>query len=211
MQDNTLYSILFFGACLYLFKMWLDDAKYFEKNKAQRKGAFSGASFAPKAALCLAATGAVALLFAQTVLEYKFGFADQQSKAGVFAVFSWVSAAFIEELVFRGYLVVKNKGKLALYASIFAFSLLFALMHPFLWDYSIPENAPAISPANFSLNFTGKALFSTSFIFINSLFFYFMRFNKLNKTQSLLPPIIAHLSYNIGVFAIKLLCGYVEF
>ncbi len=211
MQDNTVYSILFFAACLYLFKMWVDDAKHFKKNGSQRKGSFAGASFAPKAALCLAATGAIALLFAQTLLESKLGFADQQNKVGAFAIFSWVSAAFIEELVFRGYLVVQNKGKLALCASIFAFSFLFALMHPFLWDYSIPENAQAISLANFSLNFTGKALFSTSFIFINSLFFYFMRFNKLNKSHSLLPSIVAHLSYNIGVFIIKLLCGYVEF
>jgi membrane protease YdiL (CAAX protease family) len=72
-------------------------------------------------------------------------------------------AAFVEELVFRGYLVVENRGRTALLAGIVGASLGFALLHPFLWTWR---------DGALHLNGSGKAWFSTAAVFAGSLWFY---------------------------------------
>lgn len=44
-------------------------------------------------------------------------------------------AAFGEEVIFRGYLVVENRGRAALITGMIGASLGFALLHPFLWEW----------------------------------------------------------------------------
>lgn len=197
MQDNPAFSILIFLAGAWLFKMWLGDARAGRSDSR----AMPGASFSGKFSVFLAVAGAVLILAAETVLEKIFGFDASQSSVKFWALLVWISAAATEEIIFRGYIAIKNRGKVLLWAGAFAASVLFAAMHPFLWDYS--------AESGFVLNLSPKAFFSTGFIFLNSMWLYFARFNPSNKTASLMPCFAAHAAYNIGVFAVKAAQGFV--
>ncbi|MGA2053040.1 MAG: CPBP family intramembrane glutamate endopeptidase, partial [Opitutales bacterium] len=82
---------------------------------------------------------------------------------------------------------------------IVGFSLLFSLLHPFLWDWK----------SGLVFDFSLKAWWSPALVFASSLWFYTVRFYPLNPARSLLPCIAAHLAKNLGVFAIKLAQGHV--
>lgn len=207
LQDDLIYSVGTFAVGAYLFYMWLADRKYFVANSKPRKGAFAGAVPCSAKIVWLGGVLALLLLATQVLAEYSFGFTSSQTEVGAFALFSWVAAAFVEELVFRGYLVVQNRGKAWLVVSILFFSLIFALAHPFFWDYKIADETQA---GGWVWNFTAKAAFDTLCIFECSLLFYFMRFASFNPTRSLLPSVAAHFAFNIGVFAVKAMQGFVK-
>ena len=114
----------------------------------------------------------------------------------------------MEELIFRGYLVVQNKGVLALGASMLFFSLLFALAHPFVWNYEIPEGASLLDGV-WVWDFSAQPVLSTVSIFECSVLFYLLRFMPQNSNRSLLPCIIAHATYNVGVYLVKLAQGFI--
>ena len=208
-QDDALYSILMFCAAAWLFKMWLADLSNFRKSGELVKGAFECATPASGNLVIIGVIGALLLLSLHTSSEYAAGVAGEQTKVSAWALFSWCSAAFIEELIFRGYLVVKNRSVLALASSIFLFSFLFAGMHPFLWDYTVPEGG-SLFAGKWSFDFSLQALLATLAVFECSLFFYILRFLPSNKYRSIIPCIAAHLTYNLGVFVIKLFSGFVE-
>ncbi|KXU37595.1 hypothetical protein AXK11_02020 [Cephaloticoccus primus] len=158
-----------------------------------------GASLAPPRALAVAALGSLALLAAETLGEYQLGIVGEQSTiTALFALYT-LAAAFIEELIFRGYLVVNGRGTAARTAGIVAASALFALLHPFLWQWQ---------DAGFRLTLTLKGAFSTAVVFTASLWFYYLRFSRLNPRHSLLPCIVAHATKNLGVIAIKATQGF---
>ena len=118
-----------------------------------------------------------------------------------FFVFASISAGVIEEVVFRGYLVVQNRGRNALVFSCLGFSLVFALVHGHLW--SMEEG--------FAWNFTVQGIFNTWILFFNSVSLYALRFGPWNANRSILPSIIAHMILNLGVFVVKLAQGYIVF
>jgi hypothetical protein len=122
-----------------------------------------------------------------------------------------IGAAFGEELIFRGFLVVPTRGRAALFGSIVGFSLLFALGHPFLWDW---KSLAAGQPKQLVWDFSLKAWWSTAMVFLFSFWLYALRFPlrypKLNPRASLIPCIAAHLAKNLGVFVIKLAQGHVS-
>lgn len=208
-QDDFIFSLATFGVGAYLFYMWLGDCAYFSKNGEARKGAFAGAAPADFKSLLLAAGLAAFLLIMQVSGEDSMGLTSSQTKVGMFAIFAWASAAFVEELVFRGYLIVQNKGVKWLVGSAFFFSLIFALAHPFLWDYKVAEGASVLA-GTWVFDFSLKSFYSTFCIFECSLLFYFLRFMPMNKNRSLLPSVVAHLTFNVGVFATKAAQGFVE-
>ena len=107
-----------------------------------------------------------------------------------------VAAAVLEELVFRGYLVISQKGRGILVASAVGFSLLFALAHPYLWTFSKEEGLSMHLSSH-------KAWLTTGFLYLKSLWFYYVRFAKWNPQQSLIPCVVAHLAINLATFAIK--------
>ncbi len=163
-------------------------------NGTPHPNAFPGAVPVSGRLVALAVAGTVGLLMAETAGEEALGLTAQQSQMTVlFALYSLV-AAFGEELVFRGYLVVENRGRGALVAGIVGASLGFALLHPFLWEWR---------EGSLHLQGGGKAWFSTAAIFAGSLWFYTVRFLPQNPRRSLLPCIAAHLTKNLGVIAIK--------
>ena len=61
--------------------------------------------------------------------------AEQSQVTVLFSLYSILGAPVIEEVLFRGYLVIENRGRAALWAGVVGISLLFALLHPFLWKW----------------------------------------------------------------------------
>ena len=93
-----------------------------------------------------------------------------------------------------------------LIASCIGISLVFAVIHPYLWEFDYPEDAAfwEIWRA-IKLDLTAKPLWSTGILFVNSLWFYYVRFSRLNTHRSLIPCFLAHGASNLGVFVIKYL------
>lgn len=207
-QDNPTFALVNFAIAACLFHMWLGDFRFWRANGAPRNGAFAGAtSVSPKFGV-FAALAAAALLAVHIAVETALGVEQKQTSVSAWALFSWIGAAWTEEFVFRGYLVVQNRGRAALVASIIVFSLVFALGHPFMWDYSVPEGA-SVFGGQWKFDFSAQPINATLSIFTCSLLFYALRFVPANKNRSIIPCACAHLTYNLGVFAAKAVQGFV--
>lgn len=206
---NPVGVIVFSIVAIWLARMWILDAR-----ERPEGGGLPGATRCPWRAIFIAIAGTLVLLAVETWGEIQLGISAEQKKVTWLALPMFAAAAFTEEVIFRGYLVVERRGRGALWASAIAFSLIFALLHDYLWQFEWPDEraSSGIFSAvidGFSLNFSVKGLFSTSFIFVGSLWFYFVRFFKWNPHASLAAPVVAHLVKNLAVFAIKLAQGYV--
>jgi Type II CAAX prenyl endopeptidase Rce1-like len=82
-------------------------------------------------AVALASIGALFILAAETGGEHVLGISAEQSRVTVlFALYSICAAPVVEEVIFRGYLVIENRGRLLLWAGVVGVSLLFAALHP---------------------------------------------------------------------------------
>ena len=199
-MDSPLIQIILLGLIAYLFHLWLLDFRSADQGGATI-GSFPGARRCSKQWVLIGVAGALFLVGAETVGETLLGLSSKQSSMTFLFALVTVASGFGEELVFRGYLVITNKGKPMLWAGILAFSLLFAAVHPYLWSW---ENG------GLEIQLTVKAWFSTGVIFLNSLWFYYLRFAKANATKSLWPCIAAHASSNAAVFFVKLAQGHVS-
>lgn len=199
-QDNPLILLLMLGAVGAVGKWWLEDYRA-ARNGAAHPRAMPGATFASVGMIVLAVVGALVLLAAETAGEYALGISEEQSTMTVLLGLYTLAAAFVEELIFRGYVVVENRGRAALVAGIVGASLVFALLHPFLWEWK---------DSALVLNYGAKAWFSTGAIFVGSLWFYAVRFLPGNPTRSLVPCIAAHAAKNLGVFGVKYAQGFVS-
>jgi uncharacterized protein len=199
MNDNPALVILmvFFG--LYVLNLWRQDLAADRAGRPNR-GPLPGATTAPLKAYVIAALGAAIILFFETWGEIRLGLSDQQSNMTIlFGVYSLI-AAFVEELIFRGFIVVTHRGKGLLWMGIVGASIVFAALHPFLWQWE---------DGVFSWTLTEKGWFSTGAVFVSSLWFYTVRFAAFNPRQSLLPCVAAHATKNLGVFVIKGTQGFV--
>ncbi len=208
MSDNPLLILLLLGAAGYVFKLWLDDYRQAERGEPH-PGELPGARSTTRTAVWVAIAGALIILGLETGGEYALDVVEDQSEITVLFGLVMLSAAFFEELIFRGYLVVQNRGRIALITSIIFFSLVFTLAHPFLWEFETGESGWRVWEGTLTLDFSIKAWFSTSIVFVNSLWFYTVRFYALNTTRSLIPCFAAHLCSNLGVFIIKAMQGFV--
>jgi hypothetical protein len=205
-QDDPLFILLMAGLTVYLLHTWIGDLRAARAGRPN-PGAYPGAVPCSALAVAVAVAGAWVLLATETGGEYALGVSGQQSNITVMFLLMMVCAAFYEELVFRGFFVVTQRGRAGLIGSIIGFSLVFALMHPFLWDWKSPvEGAGKTLVWDFSL----KAWWSTGMVFAFSLWQYTARFFRFNPTRSLIPCIAGHLAKNLGVFAIKLAQGHVS-
>ncbi len=200
MTENPILILIYVGVAAYVGNMYWADYKA-SKTAESSSGAMPGARATTAAALLIGVLGSLLILAAETGGEIALGVADEQSEMVWYFVFAIICAGVVEEVVFRGYLVVENKGKAALIGSCIGFSLLFALIHPQLWSME----------DGFELTLTAKGFFSTGILFANSLWFYSCRFGPWNKTNSIFPCMLAHAASNLGVFVVKLAQGYVIF
>ena len=194
----------------YFLWLWYSDLKQGKAGK-KLKGALPGATPCGFGLILLGIVGALLLVALETGGEYVFEIVDEQQSLKATFLASMLGAAVIEEMIFRGYLVVQTKGSYVLWVSIIGFSLLFALIHPYLWNHN-SEDAQfwELSKHEWTWQFNTKGYFSTAFVFFNSLLFYALRFMPANPERSLLPCFIAHAASNIAVFGIKAAQGYVE-
>lgn len=199
-QDSPLLLLGLLVATAYVAKLWVDDYRAARRGTAHPR-ALPGAVATDAKVIAIAAIGALGLLAVETAGENALGLSEQQSKITVLFGLYTLAAAFGEELIFRGFIVVENHGRAALVASIVGASVVFAALHPFLWQWA---------DGALHLHFGPKAWFSTALVFASSLWFYAVRFWKLNPTRSLLPCIAAHLAKNLGVFVIKYAQGFVS-
>lgn len=193
MNDQPVLLILMFAVGLYVLALWRQD--YQARRAGQpNPGALPGATPASPQACVIAAAGALVILGLETAGEIHLGLSQEQSTlTALFALYTLI-AAFIEELIFRGFLVIEGRGKATLWAGILGASVLFAALHPFLWSWE---------DGRFTWTLTAKGWFSTATVFTASLWFYAVRFASFNPHRSLLPCIIAHAAKNLGVIAIK--------
>jgi membrane protease YdiL (CAAX protease family) len=172
--------------------------------------ALPGATPCPANFVALGAAGAALLVLLETLGENALGVSAEQKNITALFLAAMLAAAIVEEIVFRGFLVITGKGRAALLAGIVAASVLFALAHDFLWSYT-PDATAAWWEIwrGFTPNLTAKAAFSTTAIFLGSLYFYLLRFHPKNRQHSLLPCFAAHAAKNLTVFAVKLAQGHV--
>lgn len=200
MSEDPLAVAAMIAVAAVVLHIWWGDLRA-HRAGAPHARAFPGAVPCSRQAVLLAVAGALLLLALEAGGEGALGIAGQQKTVTVLWSGYTLMAAFVEELTFRGFLVVTNRGRGWLWASIGLFSLLFALFHPFLWAWE---------DGRLLLQFTAKGWFSTATVFACSLWFYAVRFLPLNPGRSLLPCIAAHLAKNLGVFALKASAGFVS-
>jgi uncharacterized protein len=198
--DSPLIQLVLILIIAYLFSLWLSDLRAAQAGNI-KPDAFPGAMNCPGRLVVVGIAGAVLLLAGETIGESMLNVSSEQSSMTLLFALVTLASGFGEELVFRGYLVITNRGKTMLWLGIFFFSILFSLAHQHLWTWE---------DGFLSFHWTTKALFSTGVVFLNSLWFYFLRFNKDNSNRSLLPCIAAHVASNAGVFFVKLAQGHVS-
>lgn len=199
MNHPGFLAALLLGA-LYLAKLWRDDRDAWQAGTPNRN-ALPGATTAPLRASAIGAAGAVLLVALETAGERTLGIYEEQSRMTVlFAAYSIFGAAIIEELIFRGWLVVEHRGRAVLWSAIVGASLIFALIHPFLWEWN---------DTGLHLQLTTKGAFSTALAFGTSLWLYTVRFGPWNPQRSLLPCFVAHATKNAVVVAVKASSGFV--
>lgn len=214
MNEHPALLVLMIAAGLYVFSLWRQDYLAARSGKAN-SSALPGATPASVKACVIAALGALVILGLETWGEIRLGVSDQQSEITVLFGLYTLIAAFIEELIFRGFIVIENRGKAVLWTGIVAASIFFAALHPFLWTWEMGEAATWEALAIWrwhewlTWHLTPKGWFSTITVFVSSLWFYTVRFAAFTPNRSLLPSITAHATKNLGVFVVKGVQGFV--
>lgn len=199
MNEEPFLLALLIAAGVYTLNLWRQDYQAQQVGQPNPRP-LPGATAAPFRANSIAAAGALLILAAETWGEFRLGLSEQQSKITVLFGAYTLIAAFLEELMFRGFLVIEGKGQVRLWAGIVGASVVFAGLHPFLWSWETDT---------FTWTFTAKGWFSTAVVFISSLWFYSVRFAGFNPQRSLIPCIVAHATKNLGVIIIKAASGFV--
>jgi membrane protease YdiL (CAAX protease family) len=193
MNDNPFALVMLIGLGGYFVWLWASDLRAVREGRLDPGQALPGARPSSAKACLIAVAGALVVLAAETWGEIALGLSEEQSRMTyLFAAYTLVQA-IVEEIIFRGYVVVENKGRATTIAVVLGASLLFAAIHPFLWTWD----------GGLVFTFTTKGWFSFGAVFVASLWFYACRLASWNPTRSLLPCFAAHLAKNLGVIVIK--------
>jgi membrane protease YdiL (CAAX protease family) len=198
-SEHPLLLLALIGLAGILAHTWWRDLQA-ARGGQPNPHAFPGATPVRGPLLAVAIAGTMVLVAAETAGEVALGLTARQSEMTVLFAGYTLGAAFLEELVFLGYLVITDRGRHVLWTGIVAASALFAVLHPYLWQWTGDRLA-------FTLD--AKGWYTTAVLFVGSLWFYALRFLPANRHQSLAPCIVAHLTKNLAVFAVKFLQGYV--
>lgn len=200
MTENPIMILAYLGIAGYVFNLYWGDLKAARLGTPTSNPMPGATPFGWKVSL-IGVIGSLLLLGLETGGELALGIASEQSEMVWYLLFAILAAGVVEEIIFRGFLVIETRGRAALIASCVACSLLFALIHMHLWS----------TEDGFEWTLTSKAWFSTGILFANSLWWYAVRFGPWNRTHSIFPCMIAHAASNLGVFCVKLAQGYVIF
>ncbi len=200
-MNDPLFLLIGLGVAGYFAWLWREDLRAGQTGTGAMRNSLPGAVPTTARAIWIGVLGAVVMVGLETWGELRLGVSDEQSEiTWLFALYSVFAAAVIEEMVFRGYLVVEGKGRRGLLLGAVAASVVFALAHPHLWEWE---------DGKLSWHFDLKAWFSTGCLFLGSLWFYACRFGPWNKNASLLPCFAAHAAKNLTVVAVKAAQGFV--
>ena len=203
MSQDPFSILVVFAISLYIGRLWHRDYRKAGTGKGDAR-AFPGIAPASGTATAVAIAGSLIILGAETAGEYVLESSQSQSDITCLYLLAMVAAGFLEELIFRGYLVIQNRGRTAFVSSIVVFSALFSLTHTQYWiEFS------GFNLVTWKIHLTPATVWTLIILFTNSLWFYTVRFYGLNPKRSLLPCFAAHIASNIGVFAIKLAQGHV--
>src|SRR5437773_2134680 len=133
---DHLVPLLLIGASVWVARGWVSDYRAALAGKPNEKS-FPGATPVSASTVAISSLGALFILAAETGGEHVLGVsAEQPRMTALFGLYSICAAPVIEEVLFRGYFVIENRGRLVLWAGVMGVSLLFALLHPFLWEWS---------------------------------------------------------------------------
>ena len=201
MNESPFMVLLYVGVAAYVGYMYWGDYQSNQASEQPDPQGMPGATSASLGLFVIGVIGAFLILAAETGGEIALGIASEQSEMVWYFVFAILGAGIVEEIIFRGYLVVDNKGRAALIGSCVGFSLIFAIIHGHFWSNEEGEA--------FAWTFTTKAFFTTGILLVNSLWFYALRFGRWNKNRSLFPCMLAHAASNLGVFCVKWAQGFV--
>ena len=201
MNESPFMVLLYVGVAAYVGYMYWGDYQSNQASEQPDPRGMPGATSASLGLFVIGVIGALLILAAETGGEIALGIAAEQSEMVWYFVFAILGAGIVEEIIFRGYLVVDNKGRAALIGSCVGFSLIFAIIHGHFWSNEEGEA--------FAWTFTTKAFFTTGILLANSLWFYALRFGRWNKNRSLFPCMLAHAASNLGVFCVKWAQGFV--
>jgi len=201
MNESPFMVLLYVGVAAYVGYMYWGDYQSNQALEQPDPRGMPGATSASLGLFVIGVIGALLILAAETSGEIALGIAAEQSEMVWYFVFAILGAGIVEEIIFRGYLVVDGKGRAALIGSCVGFSLIFAIIHGHFWSN---EEGQA-----FAWTFTTKAFFTTGILLANSLWFYALRFGPWNKNRSLFPCMLAHAASNLGVFCVKWAQGFV--
>jgi membrane protease YdiL (CAAX protease family) len=204
MTDSPILILGIFAGALYLAKLWRDDYLC-EVAGSPNPRALPGATPAAMGTIWLGIAGAVLLVLLETGGEIALGVSSEQTDIAAIFLLVMIGAGILEEVLFRGYFVIQTKGKKIFYLSIIGFSLIFTLLH-YQYYAELEETA---SGYNLIINADAKAFWSLLLLFLNSIWFYTLRFCKWNPRHSLLPCFAAHIASNVMVFVVKLAQGHV--
>lgn len=210
MNESLPVSLLYLAMALYVIYLYRSDLLAAKSGQPNPKP-LPGATRASVGLYIVGVAGALMILAFETLGEMVLGVVDEQSDVLWFFVFTSLAAGIVEEVISRGFLVLENRGRKVLIASCVAFSMLFALVHPYLWEIDYPKEVAIWQfwQADFNFVLTPKAIFTTVILFLNSLWFYALRFGVWNSERSLLPCMLAHSVSNLGVFFVKWMQGHV--
>ncbi|MDR1789358.1 MAG: CPBP family intramembrane metalloprotease [Opitutaceae bacterium] len=197
-MEHPLVIVLLIAGAGWLFNFWLRDLRLARRG-APNPRALPGAVPAGGRAVAIAVAGALLILGGETLAELGLGTSGEQSTLTALLAVYTLFAAFLEEVVFRGYIVVTGRGAAVTWGAAAAASLVFALAHPFLWKWD---------GGGFRVTVSAQPLVSTVSVFATSLWLYAMRFWKGNPGRSLVPCVAAHLARNAAVIAIKGVQGH---
>lgn len=200
LNENPLMILLYVAIAAFLLHMYWGDYQADRSGTPNPKAMPGARGFSWNIAV-MGILGSLFLLGVETGGEQALGISEEQSEMVWYFVFAIVCAGVVEEVIFRGFLVVENRGRAVLIASCVGFSLIFALIHGYFWS----------TEDGFAWTFTSKAFFTTGILFANSLWWYAIRFSPCNPQRSIFPCMIAHAASNLGVFGVKLVQGYVIF
>ena len=199
-MNNPLLLLLLTAGGVYLARLWLADAQSARRTGKTNPTGLPGATPAPQRAVVVAVAGALVILTMETAGEIALGLDREQSHlTWLFALYSIAAAPIIEELIFRGWLVVEGKGRVLLWTGAAGASAIFAVLHPFLWRWD---------HTGFAFTMGAKGWFSTAVVFATSLWLYVTRLAPWNPHRSLLPCFAAHAAKNFGVVGVKLAAGF---
>ena len=199
MNEHPALILIMLAIGTYVLHIWREDLNAARSGKPN-PSALPGATPSSQKAALIAIAGALVILAIETGGEIALGLDGEQSTITVLFGIYTLMAAFIEELIFRGFIVIEGKSRALRWAGIITASAVFAALHPFLWQWEDGE---------FLWTLNAKGVFSSTLVFISSLWFYSVRFAAFNPQQSLIPCIAAHASKNIGVFVIKGMQGFI--